>query len=350
MSMTFTKLFSSITESTVWCEPASTRLVWITMLAMSDRKGRVWASIPGLANRARVSLEDTEVALNTLSSPDKYSRTPDHEGRRIEPIDGGWVLLNHEKYRSIRDEETTREVARNHMRKVRTRDSNATEKAKRAKLIVKLAERDGSKCGICSDSINLLDVHIDHIIPLSCGGETHETNLQLAHPRCNHIKNKGQDGNPLRHPSLPDVRITDEQLSAVIRGSHNADADADTVNKILDASRPAPAKRFIKPTLAEVDAYCLERKNDVHPPKFIDHYESNGWKVGRNPMRDWKAAVRTWEQTGDRHATRQPVDNSAVGKVRAANERARQREAADRQPDAPGVGANGSHVRPPLDQ
>src|SRR4030065_472467 len=119
MSMTFTKLFSSITESTVWCEPASTRLVWITMLAMSDRKGRVWASIPGLAHRARVSLEDTEVALYTLSSPDKYSRTPDHEGRRIEPIDGGWVLLNHEKYRSIRDEETTREVARNHMRRKR---------------------------------------------------------------------------------------------------------------------------------------------------------------------------------------------------------------------------------------
>lgn len=105
MSITFTKLFSSITESTVWCEPAHTRLVWITMLAMADRKGRVWASVPGLANRARVPLEDCEKALETLLAPDRYSRTPDFEGRRIEPIDGGWRLLNHAKYRDMRDEE-----------------------------------------------------------------------------------------------------------------------------------------------------------------------------------------------------------------------------------------------------
>lgn len=112
MSLTFTKLFSSITESTVWCEPAHTRLVWITMLAMADRKGRVWASVPGLANRARVPLEDTEKALATFLAPDRYSRTPDHEGRRIEPIDGGWKLLNHEKYRDMRDEETRRDQNR----------------------------------------------------------------------------------------------------------------------------------------------------------------------------------------------------------------------------------------------
>jgi hypothetical protein len=49
MSVTFTKLFSSITESTVWDEPDRVRLVWITMLAMADKHGRVWASVPGLA-------------------------------------------------------------------------------------------------------------------------------------------------------------------------------------------------------------------------------------------------------------------------------------------------------------
>ena len=112
MSLTFTKLFSSITESTVWCEPAHTRLVWITMLAMADRKGRVWASVPGLANRARVPVEDTEKALATFMAPDRYSRTPEYDGRRIEPIDGGWRLLNHAKYRDIRDEEERREQNR----------------------------------------------------------------------------------------------------------------------------------------------------------------------------------------------------------------------------------------------
>ena len=115
MSRTFTKLFSSITESTVWCEPSGTRLVWITMLAMADHAGRVFASIPGLANRARVTVEETEVAIATFLSPDPYSRTPDNEGRRIEHIDGGWRLLNHAKYRNIRDEESIKESKRKYI-------------------------------------------------------------------------------------------------------------------------------------------------------------------------------------------------------------------------------------------
>lgn len=122
MSYTFTKLFSSITESTVWCEPDATRLVWICMLAMADKKGRVFASIPGLANRARVSLEDCDKAITTFLSPDQYSRTPDFEGRRIEPIDGGWILLNHAKYRAIRDDEVTKEAKRNYINERRAKE------------------------------------------------------------------------------------------------------------------------------------------------------------------------------------------------------------------------------------
>lgn len=105
MSITFTKLFSSITESTIWSESSDIRVVWITMLAMADRKGRIWSSIPGLANRSQVTLEQTEIALQKFLLPDTYSRTKDLEGRRIEIIDGGWRLLNHEKYRSLRDDE-----------------------------------------------------------------------------------------------------------------------------------------------------------------------------------------------------------------------------------------------------
>ena len=56
-------------------------------------------------------------------------------------------------------------------------------------------------------------------------------------------------------------------------------------------------KRFIKPTLEEVKAYCQERGNNVEAEHFIDHYESNGWKVGKNPMKDWKATVRNWERS-----------------------------------------------------
>lgn len=65
-------------------------------------------------------------------------------------------------------------------------------------------------------------------------------------------------------------------------------------------------KRFKKPTLEEVKAYCQERGNNVDAEHFIDHYESNGWKVGKNPMKDWKATVRNWERSkiGERKETR----------------------------------------------
>lgn len=60
-----------------------------------------------------------------------------------------------------------------------------------------------------------------------------------------------------------------------------------------------PQKRFTKPTLEEVEAYCQERNKGVDPQRWYDYYSSNGWKVGKNPMKDWKAAVRTWERGGD---------------------------------------------------
>ena len=54
--------------------------------------------------------------------------------------------------------------------------------------------------------------------------------------------------------------------------------------------------RFVAPTLEEVQVYCEERNNNVDAQRFIDYYTANGWKVGRNPMKDWKATVRTWER------------------------------------------------------
>lgn len=55
-------------------------------------------------------------------------------------------------------------------------------------------------------------------------------------------------------------------------------------------------KSFKKPTLEEIETYCKERNNTVNPQQFIDFYESKGWYIGKNKMKDWKAAVRTWEQ------------------------------------------------------
>ena len=54
---------------------------------------------------------------------------------------------------------------------------------------------------------------------------------------------------------------------------------------------------FVKPTVEDVRAYCTERNNNVDAESFVDFYESKGWMVGKNKMKDWKAAVRTWERS-----------------------------------------------------
>ena len=64
----------------------------------------------------------------------------------------------------------------------------------------------------------------------------------------------------------------------------------------VESVRGEKAKRFYPPTLDEVKQYCEERKNNIDPMAFIDFYSSKGWMIGKNRMKDWKAAVRTWER------------------------------------------------------
>jgi hypothetical protein len=112
----YTKLFSSIVTSTIWQEDLATKVVWITLLALSDSDGTVEGSVPGLAHLAGVSVEECERSLAILQQPDKYSRTPDHDGRRIEVIDGGWFILNRAKYRDKhwQEDKAERRRQRNH--------------------------------------------------------------------------------------------------------------------------------------------------------------------------------------------------------------------------------------------
>ena len=78
------------------------------------------------------------------------------------------------------------------------------------------------------------------------------------------------------------------------------------IEKEIDSSAKSTTtkrKRFEKPTLSEIKQYCIERNNNVNAEQFYDYYESNGWKVGKNSMKDWKAAVRTWERSEYRKPT-----------------------------------------------
>lgn len=75
------------------------------------------------------------------------------------------------------------------------------------------------------------------------------------------------------------------------------------------ADKPQRSPKFIKPSLEEIKSYCNERKNNIDAEKFYHHYESNGWMVGRNKMKAWKAAVITWEKKQKEFETQKPKNN-----------------------------------------
>lgn len=69
------------------------------------------------------------------------------------------------------------------------------------------------------------------------------------------------------------------------------------IDKEIDnkcASTKQKRKRFVKPTISDIEQYCSEKNISINAQQFIDYYESNGWKVGRNSMKDWQATVRRW--------------------------------------------------------
>jgi hypothetical protein len=120
--MSYTKLANSILTSTIWMENDHTRIVWLTLLAMSNKDGEVQASIPGLANVARVPVESCRAAIQLFLSPDPDSRTKDDEGRRIEEIWGGWLLLNHAAYRELASDEDRKRKAAERQQRMRDRE------------------------------------------------------------------------------------------------------------------------------------------------------------------------------------------------------------------------------------
>jgi hypothetical protein len=84
------------------------------------------------------------------------------------------------------------------------------------------------------------------------------------------------------------------------------DKDAANDARVPPAVGGTKRAKFRVPTVEEVRAYCLERGNSVEPQLFVDSYTAKGWKVGKTPMSDWKAAVRTWEQNGNQFGRTTP--------------------------------------------
>ena len=211
--MSFSKLDEGIIHSSVWSEGYPTRILWITLLAMKDEVGFVAASKPGLIRAANITADEFTSAITCLESPDPNSRTEDYDGRRVEKIEGGWIILNHEKYRLHGDRQ--RELTRERVRKYREK------------------KRDVTQGNVTS--------------------------------------------------TLPSVSVS------VSESVSEKDKEGDCKGK------KKKKEVFKIPSVSEIDDYCKTRSNGINAQHFFDYYSARGWLIGKNKMKCWKSAVRTWE-------------------------------------------------------
>lgn len=118
---------------------------------------------------------------------------------------------------------------------------------------------------------------------------------------------KGRKGFPNRYALTRKVSIfatesatvcatENATVSATINATHIKTKDKDIIPPLTPPSVGRERKRFVPPTAEQVREYCTERQNGIDPEAFVAFYASKGWVVGKSPMKDWKAAVRTWEQ------------------------------------------------------
>jgi len=268
----YTKLFHSILASTIWREDDKTRIVWITLLAMANKYGVAEGSIPGLADMARVSIEDCEAALAKLEGPDKYSRTKENDGRRIEPVDGGWLLLNHAKYRAKMNQDDRREYNR-----------------------LKQAE--------------------------------HRAKIQARGQLCQNPVSKRQQMSALSAQSEAEAEAEAEAEESSPEGiSKGVQGESFRLEAMAPAGAAAP-RRFIPPTDEEARSQGTSiGLPETEVAKFTAFYGSKGWKVGKSPMKDWRRAMWGWklrwdEAGGANHpATHAPNGQIPAWKVQKAAE------------------------------
>lgn len=175
---------------------------------------------------------------------------------------------------------------------------------------------EGETCPVCGKRMTSAYKRslptIQHNIPISKGGRHELDNISVICESCN-VSIRDNETGSLNNEMVIDYwdRIVEADRQGVKWFMNPKKLKADDVRQ-LSVSCPSndsigkdsigkesiekDNKRFVPPTVEEVRAYCQERKNNVDPERFVDFYSSKGWMIGKNKMKDFKAAVRNWEK------------------------------------------------------
>lgn len=271
----YTKLFHSILDSTVWLTPHHIRITWVTMLAMADRDGVVQASVPGLAVRARVSREECEEALSHFMSPDPDSRSPEHDGRRIEKVDGGWRLLNHQKYGDLLSHEDRKEKARIRQQRKRDRD-NAKRNAE--SVTSRVTVTDGNAC---NDTQTQTQTHDGDCVVTRDDAtiNTHSDPTTLRDLVCSHWTKSYQQNRNGDHPARDDKSAREVVTWLRANAPNLGQSESELLTSVLNAywQDPWPRDRANRPSLLnlvrQLDGILLKTRGGKPSAPSPDAYD-----------------------------------------------------------------------------
>lgn len=175
---------------------------------------------------------------------------------------------------------------------------------------------DHQPCPICHYPMDNYErgIHrpsIQHNIPISLGGKHELDNISVICHSCNvSIRNKetGKLNNEEVKKAWADICQSEVSIGKVSIGKNSlGKVNLGKDNISADKAAPTTQKRFKKPTIEEIQAYCQEKELEVDSQRFYDYYESNGWKVGKNPMKDWKATLRNWQRNDKNYSKKSKI-------------------------------------------
>ena len=133
--------------------------------------------------------------------------------------------------------------------------------------------------------------------------EAHEKWLAKRNTRDDSTRIETNRDESTRFDTFRDVCVTDTVTDTVNVTDTDTVTDTVTVNNNNVIKSIKKESRFKRPTLAQIQDYVFEKALNVDPERFFDYYESNGWRVGRNPMKAWKAALRNWSSKDSKKNT-----------------------------------------------
>ena len=179
------------------------------------------------------------------------------------------------------------------------------------RVIKEVRARDGNTCRYCGCTVNWADKKgktggtYDHVNP---NGDNSTDNIVVACRSCNSKKSNrtlDESGLNLHNPTntrqtnTDNFQINNQEKSVITVPNLTVPNQRSIRGMYVPASAdhtPTPRSRFTPPSVDDVQEYCRERNNGVDAQRFVDFYAAKGWVVGKSPMKDWKAAVRTWER------------------------------------------------------